>query len=52
MAVDKTPFFLVDKPKARTGATLLVNTVAAIHTGQPQATLCRLGRDADETAKD
>ena len=52
MAVDKTPFFLVDKPKARTGATLLVNTVAAIHTGQPQATLCRLGRDADETAKE
>ena len=52
MAVDKTPLFLMDKPKPRTGATLLANTVAAIHTGQRQATLCRLGRDADETAKE
>ena len=52
MAVDKTPLFLVDKPRPRTGATLLANTVAAIHTGQPQATLCRLGRNADETAKE
>ena len=52
MAVDKTPLFLVDKPQPRTGATLLANTVAAIHTGQPQATLCRLGRNADETAKE
>ena len=52
MALDKTPLFLVDKPKTRTGATLLANTLAAIHTGQPQATLCRLGRDADETAKE
>ena len=52
MAVDKTPLFLVDKPQPRTGATLLANTVAAIHTGQPLATLCRLGRNADETAKE
>ena len=51
MAVAKTPLFLVHKPQPRTGATLLAHTVAAIHTGQPLATLCRLGRDNDETAK-